>query len=40
MARQFGLKSIPHIKIYDAKGKLMSEGDKAMSTLMGWIGKL
>jgi len=37
VAQQFKLRSIPHIKIYGADGKLISEGDKAMSTVLDWL---
>jgi thiol-disulfide isomerase/thioredoxin len=37
LARQFGLKSIPHFKIYDGSGKLVSEGDQAYQQIMVWL---
>lgn len=37
LARQFGLKSIPHFKIYDGNGKLVSEGDQAYQQIMVWL---
>ena len=40
VASQYGIDEIPHIKIYDANGKRLSQGDKAMKTLQGWISKL
>lgn len=40
VARQFGLRSIPHFKIYDPEGKLVAEGDAAWQMLTGWLEKL
>ena len=39
-ARQFGLKSIPHFKVYDAEGKLMAEGQPAQVMVYGWLQEL
>ena len=35
--QQFKIQSLPHLKIYDAKGKLMAEGDKAMNIVSKWL---
>jgi len=40
VAQQYKLHSIPHIKIYDADGKLVAEGDKAMNLIQGAISLL
>jgi thiol-disulfide isomerase/thioredoxin len=37
LARQYGLRSIPHFKIYDGGGKLVSEGDPAYRQIMTWL---
>jgi thiol-disulfide isomerase/thioredoxin len=37
VARQYGLQSIPHFKIYGADGKLQSEGDPAFQLILGWF---
>lgn len=37
LARQYGLNSIPHFKIYDAQGKLMAEGDAAGQQVFSWL---
>ena len=36
VALQYGLRSIPHIKIFDERGRLMSEGDAART----YLGKI
>lgn len=36
VAKEFQLDSIPHFKVYDAKGKLMAEGDEAREMVDGW----
>lgn len=35
VARQYDLHSVPHFKIYNAKGKLQAEGDDAWEKLVG-----
>ena len=37
VAQQYNLHEIPHIKIYDANGKLVAEGDKALKQIQGAI---
>lgn len=37
VARQYGLQSIPHFKVFGADGKLMAEGDAAFEMVAGWI---
>lgn len=37
LARQYALQSIPHFKIYDGNGKLVSEGDQAYQQIMVWL---
>jgi thioredoxin 1 len=41
VAQQYGLRSIPHFKVYGANGKLMAEDGegtaKARQLVMGWI---
>ena len=37
LAKQFGLQSIPHFKIYDGSGKLVKEGDPAFQQIMVWL---
>jgi thiol-disulfide isomerase/thioredoxin len=37
VAQQFGLESIPHLKVYNADGTLNSEGDAARELVVGWI---
>ena len=37
LAKQYGLQSIPHFKIYDASGKLVKEGDSAYKEVVGWL---
>ena len=39
VARQYELRSIPHFKIFDAKGKMIAEGDAAREMVMGWLGE-
>jgi thiol-disulfide isomerase/thioredoxin len=43
VAKQYGLNSIPHLKIYGPDGKLMAEdgekGAKARELVMGWLEK-
>lgn len=38
--RQFGIRSIPHFKIYGADGELMQEGQPAYQQIVGWIQAL
>ena len=37
VAKQFALRSIPHFKIFDGEGKLISEGNEARDTVYGWL---
>lgn len=37
VAKQFALRSIPHFKIFDGEGKLISEGKEASDTVYGWL---
>ncbi|MGD9496630.1 MAG: TlpA family protein disulfide reductase [Armatimonadota bacterium] len=37
VAQQFGLRSIPHFKIYGPDGRLQAEGDQAYSLIMQWL---
>jgi len=37
VAQQFALRSIPHFKIFDGEGKLISEGNEARDTVYGWL---
>jgi thiol-disulfide isomerase/thioredoxin len=37
VAQQFGLKSIPHFKIYNEKGELVAEGDDAYGRVQSWV---
>ena len=37
VARQYGLDSIPRLRVYGIDGKMESEGDEAMETVMGWM---
>ncbi len=40
VARQYGLRSIPHFKVFDAAGNLMAEGQAAQPLVFGWINEL
>jgi len=37
VARQYGLDSIPRLRVYGPDGKMESDGDEAMQTVMGWM---
>jgi thiol-disulfide isomerase/thioredoxin len=37
LARQYGLQSIPHFKIYGADGNLLAEGDPAFEMILKWL---
>jgi thiol-disulfide isomerase/thioredoxin len=37
VARQYGLESIPHFKIFGPDGKLKAEGDPAYEQILNWI---
>ncbi len=37
VALQYGLQSVPNFKIYGADGKLLSEGQDAYETVLGWV---
>jgi thiol-disulfide isomerase/thioredoxin len=40
VAREFGLESIPHLKVYNPDGSLNSEGDPARELVGRWIDAL
>jgi thiol-disulfide isomerase/thioredoxin len=44
VAQQYGLRSIPHFKVYGADGKLLAEdgpaGARARQLVMGWVQQL
>jgi thiol-disulfide isomerase/thioredoxin len=40
VARQYGLQSVPHFKIYGPEGKLVSEGQPAYQQIVNWIQQL
>ncbi len=40
LAKQYGLRSIPHFKIYDGEGKLLSEGIEAHPKVMTYLREL
>lgn len=37
VAQQYGLQSIPHIKIFGPDGRLVAEGDQARQMVMQWL---
>lgn len=37
LAKQLGLRSIPHFMIFDQKGELASQGQEAMKQLLDWL---
>lgn len=37
LAQQLGLHSIPHFMIFNAKGRLESQGQEAMKQVLGWL---
>ncbi len=37
LAKQMGLRSIPHFMIFDQKGKLTSEGQSATKQVVAWL---
>lgn len=37
LAKQLGLRSIPHFMIFDQKGKVASQGQEAMKQVLGWL---
>lgn len=37
VAKQYGMNSIPHFKIYGPDGKLTAEGEKAYKMVIDWI---
>jgi len=37
LAKQLGLRSIPHFMIFDQKGKLAAQGKEAMQQVLGWL---
>jgi thiol-disulfide isomerase/thioredoxin len=40
VAQQYGMKSIPHFKVYGPDGKLLAEGQDARGMVNGWISAL
>jgi len=40
VARQFGLQSIPHMKVYSPEGALIAEGQPAWEMVVGWINEV
>lgn len=40
VAQQFGLRQIPHLKLYGPDGELVAEGDKAATQVFQWIEEL
>ena len=40
VSRQFNLRTLPHIKIYAADGKLLAEGGPAMDIVLRWLDSL
>lgn len=40
VAQQYGLRSIPHFKIFDAEGKLIAEGDRAYGMVQQYIQQM
>jgi thiol-disulfide isomerase/thioredoxin len=37
VAQQFGIRSVPHVVIFDPKGKVIAQGRPAMQQLMDWL---
>jgi thiol-disulfide isomerase/thioredoxin len=37
VAQEFGLESIPHLKVYGPDGKLLAEGDAAYEMVSAWL---
>jgi len=40
VAKQFGLTSIPHFKVFDGEGTLLAEGRPAWDMVVGWINEV
>ncbi len=40
VAKQYGMRSIPHFKVYGPQGDLLAEGDEARAMVDGWIAGL
>ena len=40
VVHEFGLDSIPHLKVYSPSGALQSQGDDARTLVIGWIQAL
>jgi len=40
VAQQYGMRSIPHFKVYGPQGDLLAEGDEARAMVDGWIAAL
>jgi thioredoxin 1 len=38
VARQYGLHSIPHLRVFDANGNEQARGDQAYRLVQGWLG--
>lgn len=39
LAQQYGLKSVPNFKIFNAQGKLLAEGPQALKIILDWLQK-
>jgi hypothetical protein len=37
VAKEFGLESIPHFKVFGPDGKMKAEGDSAYEMVTGWL---
>jgi thiol-disulfide isomerase/thioredoxin len=40
LARQYGVRSVPYFKVFDAKGRLIAEGRDAQPMVISWIEDL
>lgn len=40
VAQQYGMRSIPHFKIYGPDGAKVAEGDQARNMIMGWLQQM
>jgi hypothetical protein len=39
VARQFGITSLPHVKVFGPDKKLIAEGDPALTMVQQWAGE-
>lgn len=39
VAKQYGIKTIPRYRVYDAEGKMLSEGKEARAQVRAWLGQ-